>query len=371
PLSRRRSPMASPDQAAALLATTSGQFSMAAARRIVGGATRPRASVYWADLLVTWIIGIGAYRLVREAWLGWPLRVVAFVVSCLLIYRAGLFIHELIHLPAHRFGAFRVVWNLLCGIPFLIPSFVYYTHLDHHRRRHYGTEEDGEYLPLANRSRWWIVGYLAQSLVIPILAVVRFGLLTPLTWLHPVVRDWVHARASSMIIDPTYLRPLPTRRVLRVIRLQEIGCLAFIVMFGVLITSGRLPLFVLVQAYATGTVVVTINAVRTLAAHRWLGDGRPMSFLEQLVDSVNFPAHAWWNVLWAPVGLRFHALHHVFPTLPYHSLAAAHRRLMAELPADSPYRVTESASLAVELASLWQRSGSGAEQESAKVATAA
>lgn len=344
------------------LAPTSGQFSMAEARRILGSRFQPRPAIYWADLLFTWTFGIAAYRMVREPWLGAGPRLLLFAVSCLLIYRAGLFIHELVHLPGHKFKAFRMVWNLLCGVPFLIPSFTYYTHLDHHRRRHYGTADDGEYLPLAHRSRWWIVGYLVQSLVLPVLAVFRFGVLTPLTWLHPSIRNWVHRRASSMVIDPTYLRPLPTRRVLRLIRLQEVGCFLFIAGFAALLVSGRLPLFVLGQAYATGVTVVTLNAVRTLAAHRWLGEGQAMSFLEQLVDSVNFPAArfpqaGWWNGLWAPVGLRFHALHHLFPTLPYHALAEAHRKLMDELPEDSPYRVTESPSLAAELKSLWQRSG--------------
>ncbi len=49
--------------------------------------------------------------------------------------------HELVHLPKEGFRGFRVVWNLLCGIPFMIPSFMYYPHVDHHRRKSYGTEE--------------------------------------------------------------------------------------------------------------------------------------------------------------------------------------------------------------------------------------
>ena len=41
--------------------------------------------------------------------------------------------------------------------------------------------------------------------------------------------------------------------------------------------------------------------------------------------------------LWAPVGLRYHALHHLLPSLPYHSLGEAHRRLSAHLGAGSTY----------------------------------
>ena len=68
-----------------------------------------------------------------------------FTVQCLCFYRAVMFVHEVVHLPERNFVAFRVAWNVLCGIPFLLPSFTYYTHLEHHRRKLFGTEHDGEY----------------------------------------------------------------------------------------------------------------------------------------------------------------------------------------------------------------------------------
>jgi fatty acid desaturase len=58
--------------------------------------------------------------------------------------------------------------------------------------------------------------------------------------------------------------------------------------------------------------------------------------------------------MWAPVGLRFHALHHLLPGLPYHALPEAHRRLMAALPPDSPYRRTNSPSLRASLTHLFR-----------------
>jgi hypothetical protein len=62
--------------------------------------------------------------------------------------------------------------------------------------------------------------------------------------------------------------------------------------------------------------------------------------VDQLFDSVNLKGMPLVTELFFPLNLRYHALHHLFPSLPYHSLAAAHRRLMAELPEDSPYRNT-------------------------------
>ena len=161
-------------------------------------------------------------------WLRLLLQLATFSIQCACYYRAVMFVHEIVHLPERKFTAFRFVWNLLCGIPFLVPSFTYYTHLDHHRRKLFGTEHDGEYLPLASMSPWWILLYLSQCLWVPAIALVRFGLLTPLMWFCPPLRRLVHQRASSLVMDPAYLRPLPTADSLRIIRLQEFVCFLFI-----------------------------------------------------------------------------------------------------------------------------------------------
>ena len=346
-----------------------GEFSLAEARRIVGDFFKPNPWIYWTDFLVSWSVGMICFALVsRPGWIAadaawhWPLAGAAFVVSSLLIYRCSLFIHELVHIRADEFTAFRFVWNLLCGIPFLVPSFIYYTHIDHHRRKHYGTHEDGEYIPLSNMPAWQILFYLSQCLVIPIVAVLRWGVLTPLTWISPPMRDWVHQHASSMIMDPKYIRPLPTKKVRRMIRFQEFGCFAVVwflgarlfIHHGIFFNEPLSPWF-LVQAYATGVFIVTINALRTLGAHRWTSPGGEMNFVEQMLDSVNYPYNPVVGGLWAPIGLRFHALHHIFPTMPYHALAEAHARLMRDLPADSPYRRTEARSLTESIVSLWRR----------------
>jgi fatty acid desaturase len=118
--------------------------------------------------------------------------------------------------------------------------------------------------------------------------------------------------------------------------------------------TGHLPWTFLLQAYLTAVTIIMLNHVRTLGAHRFRHHGDELSLVDQVLDSVNYPHHPLTSGLWAPVGLRFHALHHLFPSLPYHSLSKAHHRLMAQLPADSPYRRTESASLRAALAELWR-----------------
>jgi fatty acid desaturase len=79
-----------------------------------------------------------------------------------------------------------------------------------------------------------------------------------------------------------------------------------------------------------------------------------MSFVEQIEDSNTVAGHPLLTELLFPVGLRYHCLHHMLPSLPYHSLGIAHRRLMAQLPADSPYRSTIRRGFLETAGELWR-----------------
>lgn len=345
----------------------SASFSLAEARHLVKDLFEPSSTIYWTDFLVSITVGYSCFAVTRRVLPAmiveqeYPFHLIAlfvalFLIHCLALYRAALFIHELVHLKGNSFGAFRIGWNLLCGIPFLMPSFLYYTHLDHHRRKHYGTEHDGEYLPLGSQRPWAIAWYLSQSFIIPALAVLRFLVLTPLSWISPRFRFWIQRHASSMVMDPSYVRPLPTAEVLRIWRMQEAACFLVCLVVAIRLIRGDMPLGFLPHVYATGVIIIFLNSIRTLGAHRFTNDGGEMTFTEQLVDSVNYPNRPFLTGLWAPVGLRFHALHHLFPSMPYHNLAEAHRRLMEALPADSPYRLTEGFSLVDSIKQLLRRS---------------
>jgi fatty acid desaturase len=317
-------------------------FSLPEARKLVADLFAPKPWIYWTDFLLSFAIGMICFRIVRQSPLFAPQQIVCFVISGLAFFRLTIFTHEMVHLRGREFRGFRFAWNLLVGIPFLMPSFTYYTHMDHHRRKFFGTDKDGEYLPLGTSPPRAIFYYLSQVLVIPALAVLRFGLVTPLTWISPRLRRWVHRHASSMVADPSYLRPLPTQKDLRVIRLQEFLVFGFLLIVGVGMYRQRQPIFqnplgLIAQAYCTAVFILALNAIRTLGAHRYLNAGGEMTFVDQLLDSVNYPRRPLLTELWAPLGMRFHALHHLFPSMPYHALPEAHRRLKDALPGESQY----------------------------------
>ncbi|MEX2112159.1 MAG: fatty acid desaturase [Pirellulales bacterium] len=342
---------------------SAARFSMGQARGIVHDLFKPKLAVYWADFLLSSLAGGFCFVLVRRVFEPFTVpSVLAFVVCGLCYYRAVLFIHELIHQHDKRFRWFSITWNLMCGVPFLTPTFMYYTHVDHHMRKHFGTHDDGEYLPLGAQSPWHILVYLCQPFVLPAIAVVRFLILTPICWASPTARAFVHRRASSMVMDPNYIRPLPTRDTIRVIRVQEALCFMWCLGVATVLIAGIVPLRFLLTAYSLSVFILMLNAIRTLGAHRYTNTGGEMTFLDQLNDSINYPNRPFLSALWAPLGLRFHALHHVFPSMPYHNLDKAHRRLMCALPADSPYRGTESPSLTASIVQLWRTSRAASQE---------
>jgi fatty acid desaturase len=78
--------------------------------------------------------------------------------------------------------------------------------------------------------------------------------------------------------------------------------------------------------------------MRQLADHHFQGDGTTVPLEAHILDSCNFTGRDPLTWLFFPFSIRYHALHHLFPSLPYHNLAAAHEHLMRTLPDDSPYR---------------------------------
>ena len=324
--------------------------------RLVRDLFEPVSALYWVDFTVSAFIGWAAFiaALFAVSTIVWGTLV---VLSVLALYRAVLFTHELVHLRREYLKVFRVVWDALCGIPLLVPSFLYDgVHQEHHFRSNYGTTGDGEYLPFGRPPRTRIVFYLLSHFVLPPLIFVRFGILGPLSWITQRSRVLVWRRLSSLSISPTYERTVPEKIPCSWI-VQESLCTAYIWGMIAFLYWGLLPISFLLQLYFVSVAILMLNAIRTLAAHRYANGGASMSFEEQLLDSVNIPSGSLLTPLIAPVGLRYHALHHLFPAIPYHNLGKAHRRMVSEMSNDAVYQATIIPSVLQALRELWWASG--------------
>lgn len=294
--------------------------------------------IYWVDFLASTTIGYAALFAAMMPALGlWA--VLAAVIAALALYRGSSFIHELTHVKPSSVPGFHLGWNLLMGIPLLVPSFMYEgVHTLHHARTRYGTAEDPEYLPLALMKPWSLPVFVGAAMLAPIALLFRFAVLSPLSAVFPAVRALVVARYSALSINPGFRRRPPEGQLRRDWLWQEAGASLWAVGLIVAVASGVVPLRAFLIFLGVASALAAINQVRTLVAHLWENEGEPMSVTAQYLDSVNVPPPGVLPFIWAPVGLRYHALHHLLPSVPYHHLGEAHRRLAATLGADSLYQ---------------------------------
>jgi fatty acid desaturase len=328
---------------------------MAEARLIARRFAEPDPKIYWPDFLISAAFGWGAFA---GAVLAAPFslaQIALTLAASFALFRAVLFTHELAHLRKGTFGGFRFVWNILAGMPFLVPSYSYTgVHIDHHRPGVYGSARDGEYVSFGAGAPWRTVGYVLTSFVLPPLLLLRFVVLTPLSWIVRPLRKVIWRRMSSLAIDLSYDRHPQNKDDDETWLIQETATAFLAIGVVAAVAVGWLPLAVLGVWYAVTATILFVNSIRTLGAHayRYAGDVS-VSKTEEFLDSINVPSEDLLSKLIAPVGLRFHAAHHLFPATPYHNLPKLHAALASELSDPRAYLSTSRKSFAHALQTLW------------------
>jgi fatty acid desaturase len=330
------------------------------AHQFVADLHAPRPSVYWTDLLISTVVGWTAFgvAVAAPAW-SWT-TAAAVAISTLALYRGLCFTHEITHLRRRAVPGFETAWNLLLGVPLLLPTFTYVgVHQSHHNLATYGTKDDPEYLPFRRSRRLIVMFSIQSSLLLPILLLLRFLVLAPVGLVWPRFHRWLETHASSFAMNPMYRRVV-TPAIARMMRVWEGVTLAAWAVVTAVVAGGLVPVRMLLVWFVVMALVSLVNTMRVLGAHDYETDGAPRDREGQLADSIDTPGGPW-TELWAPVGLRYHALHHYFPGIPYHNLGAAYRRLLAALSEEAldRYRESTSPSLRHSLSTLYLKAGSG------------
>src|SRR5580704_16068491 len=165
-------------------------FSIREAQAIVRHLFHRRPVLYFADLAATMLVVYLTAFIYLSPGLS-LFQIAAGAVCGCALFRAGMFIHEIQHMRRGEMAGFIIAWNIVYGIPMLLPSFMYANHRDHHDQRSYGTAEDGEYRIYTSRALAQIAEHFLIPLVAPLALVVRFLVLGPVSLIVPKLRRWV------------------------------------------------------------------------------------------------------------------------------------------------------------------------------------
>lgn len=293
---------------------------------------------YWKDLILCAVCAYAAASVYLAAPFTSVLKYIAFPFAVFWMYRASSMVHEVSHLSKKQLNSFKVGWNILLGIPTLFPSTFFSSHhRDHHSGRHYGTPQDPEYIvnvftPGSIAGSIFFVVYLA---VYPIFVLLRF-MLAPISYLNPTWREFTLKRLSSFTLNWKYERNV-NRIDHKYFNTVELLCCVRAWMIPLALVMGVTTWTRIPQLYLLAISILFCNQMRFLADHHFESDGDQMSMEDHVVDSCNYSKNDFLTWVFFPFTIRYHALHHLFPTIPYHNLPAAHAHLTNSLPADSVY----------------------------------
>lgn len=297
---------------------------------------------YWTDFILCVVVAyVSAGIYLAAPLFSWQ-QFAAFPFAAFWLYRANSMVHEVSHLNKSQLPSFRVAWNLLLGVPTLFPSTFFTSHhRDHHSGRHYGTPQDPEYIinVFQPGSIASTLLYVAHVMVYPVFVLLRF-MFAPISYLHPTWRNFTLRRLSSFTLNWKYERNI-SRLDRKAFSVVEILCClrAWMIPLGVVLGVTdwtRIPLM-----YLLAMTILSFNQMRFFADHHFESQGENMSMADHVIDSCNYTSNDFFTWLFFPFTIRFHALHHLFPTIPYHNLPAAHQHLSTTLPATSLYHSLE------------------------------
>jgi len=317
---------------------------------------KPSPLIYWSDLLLTAIVSWGLFYFAIKFS---PTHIIYYFLvflSAIGLYRAVAFTHELVHLKKDAVPGFLLAWHVVCGIPLLAPHFLYRAiHVAHHSKKNYGKNSDGEYIGFGTTGRWLIAAHLLFNFLIPIVSILRFMVLAPVSLLHPGLRVFVMEKMSFMGLRFSFSRPIPTRKSELISwHVQEFSCSLLCWVVFVLLMTGTLPVIFLFQWYAVMVIILTLNSLRSLGATHWYtSNGEDLSFVDQIRDSISVTSNSLFTKILCPVGTQYHALHHMFPSIPYHSLGKVYRYLLANFPDQKIVAETSRPNLFTSWKEIW------------------
>lgn len=291
--------------------------------------------IFWRDLLVFSLLGWSS--LYGAATTG---NFLMLLPAIYFLYRGTMLIHEVSHL-GKKIPGYRFCYNLLLGWPNSYPAYMYDTHLFHHGKKTYGTPRDPEYKYIEKYDALTLIRPFLIALLMPVVQCLRFGVIPFLTPLMPKVWQRVlYQKFSTLVFDTTFTRDLKNDADLKVMIYNDLISALYKLAVLIAILKGHLSITFALCLYISIVCATVLNMYRALFNHYYSNkEERSLSWTEHMQDTVTTDSFILKHLFFIN-GLNYHGIHHLFPEMPYHQLAKAHRALLTELPAQHPYRTS-------------------------------
>lgn len=139
---------------------------------------------------------------------------------------------------------------------------------------------------------WTLPVFILVSALAPLGLLIRFAILSPLSWVIPGLRRIVVERYSALAINPQFRRRMPEGEALVRFNRTDAAASIWAIALVALVATGVIPVRGFAIGFAIGSAVAVLNQVRTLVAHLWENEGEQMTVTAQYLDSVNVPPPA-------------------------------------------------------------------------------
>ena len=183
---------------------------------------------------------------------------------------------------------------------------------------------------------------ILASLLLPVFQVIRFGIMPfIIPFLSIEKQSFIFEKMSTLVFDTSYKRKFKNQsKELSEMKFNDLMSALYKVIVLILVINEILP-WEFIYYYYFGFVIGSIlNMYRAIFNHLYSNYTlRPMDTDSHILDTTTIESSILTNIIFVN-GLNYHALHHLFPEIPYYNLKAAHNKAMKCLNTDHVYRKT-------------------------------
>jgi fatty acid desaturase len=290
--------------------------------------------IFWRDLILLSLVGW-----ISIIYTAFNYNLIIFLIGTYSLYKGTMLIHEVSHL-SKKIPGYKLAYNILLGYPNSYPAYIYDTHLFHHGKKTYGTVKDPEYAFIKDYSLITLIRPLLTSFLLPIMQVFRFVILPLITPFSSInFKRALYQKYSTLVFSLEYIRPIKNEsKELKMMMTQDLICSVYKVVLVTLVLLKVLPFQFIINFYFAFVIASLINMYRALFNHLYANETlTSLSWEDHLLDTATIKSGFFTKLIFVN-GLSYHAIHHLFPEMPYHNLEKAHKILEKHLPDNHIYK---------------------------------